>query len=394
MQRRGTLPKAALDQAGAGAAAAVALAAAAAAGSGAHAVHTVAHGLVAQEKHIAATAEAVAALQPLLDRLGAAQPSAGPDSSRQPAAPQPASPALAAAHAALLSGAPATALGLVAALPAAQRQELPARQLQALCHIKLAGRPCASQAWHKVLGLPAGSSPTSAADIRRQFKRLAALVHPDKCAWAGAGEAFASLRAAADSLLEAAAQAEGEQAGRGSTSNKRKRTSSGGGRATAAGSDSLDGSDEEDGWEPDGGGFPWWEEWDDSAPQPEAAAAAAAAAAAQAGERGAAAGATGAAERHRPGLGGAAASGAEQQQAQRSTDELDLEQLAAMPLDELRAEVRRRQAALLSPPLDAAGRRVPLPQLQVALRQARTLLADRVAAEAAAAAAVAGGGFL
>lgn len=64
--------------------------------------------------------------------------------------PEASTQALAAAHAALASGSPTAALARLAALPAAQRQELRARQLQALCHIKLAGRPCASQAWHKV----------------------------------------------------------------------------------------------------------------------------------------------------------------------------------------------------------------------------------------------------
>lgn len=53
------------------------------------AVHTVAHGLIVQEKHIIATAEALGALQPLLDRLAAAQPAAGADSSQHPAASQP-----------------------------------------------------------------------------------------------------------------------------------------------------------------------------------------------------------------------------------------------------------------------------------------------------------------
>lgn len=52
------------------------------------AVHTAAHGLIAQEKHIAATAEALDTLQPLLDRLVGTQSASGTDSSQQPAAPQ------------------------------------------------------------------------------------------------------------------------------------------------------------------------------------------------------------------------------------------------------------------------------------------------------------------
>jgi hypothetical protein len=65
-----------------------------------------------------------------------------------------------------------------------------------------------------------------------------------------------------------------------------------------------------------------------------------------------------------------------------------------MPLHDLRAEVRRRQAALLEPQQDAEGRPMPLAQLQAALRQARSVLSDRVAAEAAERAAALGGGFL
>lgn len=235
----------------------------------------------------------------------------------------------------------------------------------------------------QVLGLAGSCSPASAADIRRQFKLLAALVHPDKCAWGGAGEAFASLRAAADSLLEAATRREEAPAGSCSPRSKRRRTSDSGGGAA------WDDSDGGEGWVPDGGGFPWWEEWDSPAPQPDSAAGQAGP-----GER-AAGGVAGASARQQPGPGSAAASAAEGQQAQRSSESTDQELLAGMGLDELRQEVRQRQAALLSPPLErTTGRRTPLPQLQEALRRARTLLAERVAAEAAAAAAASGGGFL
>jgi hypothetical protein len=65
-----------------------------------------------------------------------------------------------------------------------------------------------------------------------------------------------------------------------------------------------------------------------------------------------------------------------------------------MSLDELRAEVRRRQATLLLPQVDAEGQRIPLPQLQAGLRRARSVLSERAAANAAASAAAHGGGFL
>lgn len=242
-----------------------------------------------------------------------------------------------------------------------------------------------------MLGLASGPSPALAAHIRRQFKQLAALVHPDKCAWAGAGEAFASLRAATDSLLEAAAQGEEPQGGSSGASgrySKRRRTDSSGGM------DAVDDSDGEGSWVPDGDGFPWWEEWDSPAREPQAAATGAA----QAGAGGCAGGGEAAAaaqQQPAPDSVAGAASGAEEQQRVRcSSEEVEHERLAAMSVDELRAEVRRRQAALLTPPLDGTGRRLPLPQLQAALRRARTLLADRVAQETAATAAASGGGFL
>lgn len=238
----------------------------------------------------------------------------------------------------------------------------------------------------QVLGLPSDGFPASTADIRRQYKLLAALVHPDKCAWSGAGEAFASLRAAADSLLEAAEQSTEAGTGSGGPRSKRRRTDDAGG-ATAA-----DDSDGGHGWVPDGGGFPWWDEWD--APVSLSRPAAAGATEAGPAERAAAGGAH-ATGQQRADSGTTAASGTEgQQQAQSSSEERDRDDLIGMSLDELRAEVRRRQATLLSPQVDETGRRVPLQQLQAALRRARTLLAERVAIDAAAAAAASGGGFL
>lgn len=224
------------------------------------------------------------------------------------------------------------------------------------------------------------ASVASAADIRRQYKRLAALVHPDKCGSPGAADAFKSLRAAADCLLHTV-QAEASGAGTGARSSKRARTEGGNEvRCWAAGSGVEEEGWEAEGWEaeeeaeewlPDGGGFPWWEQWDSRVPSEHNRQQAAA---------GEAAGQPTAASRE------AGVTGAAQQKAQ-----AQLEQLG---LDELRAEVRRRQAAILAPPLDKSGQRVPLHRLQADLRQARSLLSERTAAEAAAAAASSGGGFL
>lgn len=237
--------------------------------------------------------------------------------------------------------------------------------MRCCCHAFV--RPCCLQAF----GLEAyGATP---ADVRRQYRRLAALVHPDKCGVAGAAAAFQRLQAAAEALQGAAAAAEG-----GERRRKRARTRDG---SPAASGDSGSCSDSggDDDWLPHGGGFPWWEEWD----QPGAGAAG-----------GAAGSAAGRGVQQGAGVPPAAAATAAASDGAVAEAGQDQEQLQGLPLDALRAEVRQRQAALLAPPCDASGRRVPLPQLQARLRCARTTLADRVAAEAAAEAAVGGGGFL
>lgn len=195
-----------------------------------------------------------------------------------------------------------------------------------------------------------------AADVRRQYRRLAALVHPDKCRLAAAapGDDFKRLRAAADALLCAAVDSGG---GGSERSGKRARTE-GSGAGTGGLSGGEEEEDEEDSWVADGGGLPWWEEWE--RPEPRA---------------------------HDSSTDRAAegAAGAEQH---------DQHTLEAMPLEGVRAEVRRRQAALLEPQQDAAGRPIPMQQLQAALRRARTVLAGSATAAAEAAAAAGGGGFL
>lgn len=330
-----------------------------------------------------------------------------------PTAPEPLPPAIGAAEQQLAGGNAAACLALLAVLPADLRGSLAAHQLQTMCRLRLAGRAAASDAWWRVsLGLvhlhasampaqpyaglllhpgpahacapilppPAPAAPlpqlfgldasaAAAADVRRQYRRLAALVHPDKCRLPGAAEAFQRLQAAAEALLAAL------QDGSGAPRSKRARTAAGapaGSGAAAAGlSDGEDDEEADDGWTPDGAGFPWWDEWD--APQ--------AAVPAQQGQQGSC----------DPGCDAA------QQQAAAGTsapEEQQDDELHSMPLDALRAEVRRRQDALLEPQTDAAGRRIPMHQLQQQLRRARTVLADRVAAAATEQAAARGGGFL
>lgn len=207
--------------------------------------------------------------------------------------------------------------------------------------------------------------------MRRQFRRLSALVHPDKCRLEGASAAFQRLQAAAEALVQAAEEGSGPAERPG----KRTRTGSSGERT--GGLSEGEGEDEaEDSWVPDGGGFPWWGEWDAPAAQ-------------QAGG-----GEAGQVQQGRADAG----RGEEQQQAGAdaalTAEQQDQESLLAMDLATLRAEVRQRQAALLEPQLDAQGRRIPLQQLQATLRRARTVLADRVAAAAEQRAAAWGGGFL
>lgn len=204
------------------------------------------------------------------------------------------------------------------------------------------------------------------ADVQRQYKRLAGLVHPDKCAAAGAAEAFRRLRDAADALL--AAVDEGPQGGGGAGCAKRART--------AGGSGGQGEEEDDDGWVPDGGGFPWWSAWD----SPAAA-------------RGATEQATSSTQQQQQ-QGGSRSSTGGSASAAGDAERAEQELLQALGLEELRAEVRQRQAVVLNPPLDAQGRRLPLPQLQAALRRARTALAERATAAAAQRAAAAGGGFL
>lgn len=226
----------------------------------------------------------------------------------------------------------------------------------------------------------------SAADVRRQFRRLSALVHPDKCRLEGAHEAFQRLQAASEALQRAV-----EEGGAAERPGKRARTAGGASGSRGEGSEWEEGGEEEaeDSWVPDGGGFPWWSEWDVPAQQGQQEAGGAVQRAQQeqgVGQQAAVRAADLGAEQQQQAGGGDGAAQTEEQQ--------DEERLLAMSLDALRAEVRRRQAGLLEPQLDAQGRRIPLPQLHAALRRARTVLADRVAADAEQRAAASGGGFL
>ena len=129
-------------------------------------------------------------------------------------------------------------------------------QMLAVAHVHLS-----SQAgdWHAVLRLrpPASTDPDpdpgpSEAEIKRQYRRIAALVHPDKCELPHTAEAFDLLVRAQERLL-------GSRHG----GAKRKRVvvrtqRSGGGNQ----SDDTTTSSEST---PDDEGFEWWGEWDSHA---------------------------------------------------------------------------------------------------------------------------------
>jgi hypothetical protein len=233
-------------------------------------------------------------------------------------------------------------------------------------------------------------STASAADVRRQYRRLATLLHPDKSQLPGAEAAFKQLQAAADRLASCVAEAEdgGPQGASTGRPSKRPKTSTGRGAAGGGAADAGTGWDEseDDAWFRGGGGFPWWEEWD---------APVAAAAAGPQGQEGL----SEAGKQEQPKSGARASppdgeqpAGPASQAAQGQEDEQA--RLSSMSLEELRAEVRRRQEALLDHQLDEQGRPVPLSQLQAALKQARSVLAEKAAAVAAEQAVAADGGFV
>ena len=111
------------------------------------------------------------------------------------------------AETALNNGKPSMAMALLhsaqprmttsAGLPNHLRRYL---QLQAIARIQIANKNNPSHLWDIFgIGIP---SDTSKPDLKRQYKRLAALIHPDKCNIQGAGEAFSSLQNALNTLLE------------------------------------------------------------------------------------------------------------------------------------------------------------------------------------------------
>ena len=247
------------------------------------------------------------------------------------AAPDNADALAVAVASALERGRPQLGTALLAGASQSTRGSLQGKQLHAMCQVGVAsesGAPAA--AFLQLLGLEAASATSTS--IRRQFRRLAALVHPDKVGaplQPAAASAFQQLQRGVTQLLAATEQGDSGDAEVAERPNKRSR-----------GDARLGDEEPEDVWlASDNGGFPWWGCWDQA-----------------------------------PGAGQqreAAEDNEQQQQLQIGDDQA---RLAGLEVAELREEVRRRQAALLDPPPRAGdGTPAPtLPQLRGALGRAST----------------------
>ena len=99
----------------------------------------------------------------------------------------------------------------------------------------------------------ASSSGATQEQVRRQYRRIAAHVHPDKCDLGGAEGAFVRISHAHDQLL----QQYNSRTGAGASS------SCAFGRGAAAAASAADAGSTSD-WQRDGQsyGFEWWGRWD------------------------------------------------------------------------------------------------------------------------------------
>lgn len=175
-----------------------------------------------------------------------------------------------------------------------------AQALTAMCKIH---KHAAFQEWHKVLSIPLNATEP---DVKRQYRKLAAQVHPDKCQLDGAEEAFKLLgRAVAHAI---------------SNADKTR-------------DDTI--LDDET-----GPAAAWWEEWEDQHPSSR--------------------------KRRHP---------TSQPTAE---DEQQDQPLANMSTEELQAEVRKRQTAVLRPEPGSVEEQLSAFQRQKRLRVARTVLGEHL----------------
>ncbi|GLC37630.1 hypothetical protein PLESTM_000628600 [Pleodorina starrii] len=209
------------------------------------------------------------------------------------------------------------------------------------------------------------SPPLSGGEVRRWFRRLAALVHPDKCRTSGvvpehvAVSAFRLLQEGCDALVDELTEASAAAAG----ARKRARGAwrSGGGTeyddaewGVGGGKEENDGDDE----------AVWWAEWRSCPPSPPPSYCG----------------------------GGTAAAAAGIPPTSCPSEGDDEPRLWTLGLEELRSEVALRQSQVLRPPPGSEAAALPPHSRQRRLRVARSVLAERT--RAAAVTASDGGGFV
>ena len=255
---------------------------------------------------------------------------------------------LANAESALEDGKPSMALALLHSVPA-EIKEAPAfrrhyLQLQAVCRIQLAHTSTLHSSpspWWSVLGLD-GDEVSDLRDIKRHFKRMAVLVHPDRCSLSCAGEAFALLQQGCETLVESIDYRHHCQ------KNDRKRTKTE--ETTTTGrkfpkhdkDDFFNSEDDEEVLAGDENEYAWWTKWDDTS-----------------------------VEKQVVDLGNDENEGELGEERKKEESDEDRRALEAMSCDELAAEIRNRQDAMLSAP-PPPGK--SLQDLRAALLKARSTL--------------------
>lgn len=193
--------------------------------------------------------------------------------------------------------------------------------LRLVCRLHIGSSQRGTTAW-QVLGLEEGAT---SAKVRRAFRKGAQRIHPDKCDLPGAESAFKLLAAAADTALAATPIYSSSYGGAAAGGSSPKATPASGGC--------------------------WWDEWDPTLGERRQE------------ER--------ASKRRRPECPTAAPAVP------------DGDWLSNLSVKELRDEVSRRQAAILQPLPDSEEAGLDPIVRQSRLREARSLLSDRVKTEKA-----------
>jgi curved DNA-binding protein CbpA len=216
--------------------------------------------------------------------------------------------------------------------------------------VRLAELEGSVQGWRRLLGGETGDGVHgSTAEVKRRYKRLAALLHPDKNALPGAAAAFQAMQLGMEGLLKdrqadyPSVQLSGQPGKR--RRNEKSEDRQCGWDSAAPGDEDLSDGNEDD---EDNNAFPWWGPWD--AP---------------------------CSSKLQGGTGGSSAAPAAAS-ATSPPDEFD-----KLSTEGLGAEVAARQQALLGFRRDETGQLIPLSTLRSQLDTARTALRRRLEAEAA-----------